>query len=138
MTRMDAAVDVNILAGALGHAHVRHMLEAQKVLRYLKGSDHHQLAFKRIVGPLRILTIADAAFQNLVDCGSQGGQIICLSEVTSGSSLGGATNFAGSPDLHSRLNCCRKHRLLTGDVGFESGLMRSCSARRSSLQHRWT
>ncbi len=77
-TRPDVAVDVSILARALNSPTVHNALEANKALRYLKGSSEVGICYEKVHGKLSIAAFTDAAFQNINNEETQGGMLICI------------------------------------------------------------
>ena len=77
-TRSDICVDVSQLAGHLSSPTIANILAANKLLRYLKGSDTIELVYKHLGPNVRILAFSDSAFQNMPHSRSQGGQFIAF------------------------------------------------------------
>jgi hypothetical protein len=67
-----------MLARALNSPTIHNALEANKVLRYLRGSSEVGICHEKIQGKLCITAFTDAAFQNINNEETQGGMLICI------------------------------------------------------------
>jgi hypothetical protein len=84
MTRPDIAVNVAMLSGVVD-ATVQHIINMNKIVKYLKSTKGVPLEMKRIKGGIKspqILCFSDAALNNLQRGGSQGGSMIFITEKT--------------------------------------------------------
>ena len=82
-TRADIAVDVSKLSGMFQSATFSNLLMANKVLRYLKGSADVEIVYRPLASnKTRVISFSDAAFQNMPNSKSQGGQYIVIAEDT--------------------------------------------------------
>jgi len=78
MSRPDIASATAMLAGKLTDPTIKEMIEANNLMKYLKDTKNIGIKYQRLPGTQSIVAFGDAAFQNLRNGGSQGGQIICI------------------------------------------------------------
>ena len=83
ISRPDIGFGVCQLSSEFKRATVKHLLMANKILKYVK-STPSSIWFKPFSGTqdLRVVVFSDASFANLLDGGSQGGQIIFLADAS--------------------------------------------------------
>ena len=79
-TRPDILVDVSELSGKVRQATYGDVKRANKLLRYLTNTADQRIHYRKIYGPQRVITFADAAFQNRENLASQEGHLIGIAE----------------------------------------------------------
>ena len=78
-TRPDISFDVAIITSKVTSPTVKDMKLANKVVRNLKSSSY-EIEFCKLQNPLHLSVYSDASYANLPNGGSQGGQIVFLSD----------------------------------------------------------
>ena len=78
-TRPDIAFDVAMISANVNAPTIKHLKLANKIIRKVK-STSVEIAFCKLENPLHLLVYCDASYANLPSGGSQGGQIVFLSD----------------------------------------------------------
>ena len=78
-TRPDISFDVAMISANVNAPTVKHMKMANKIIRNVK-STSYEISFCKLQNPLHLSVYCDASYANLPNGGSQGGQILFLSD----------------------------------------------------------